>query len=89
MSNIESENVRRPRISTVTSEEIPVGPMTSVEPDDIQPPPHYSENGPPQVITADTARQAPLGPRVLFILVASVIAIVVAFALIAIWMPKH
>lgn len=87
MANLEYENInRRPRLPP---EEIQTGPVTTIEPDDIQPPPHYREDGPPQVITADTARQAPLGPRVLFILIASVVAIVVAFALIAIWMPKH
>jgi hypothetical protein len=55
---------------------------TTVEEDNIRPPPHYHEGGPPQIITADTARQGPRGPRVLAILVCSLIAIVVAFWLV-------
>jgi hypothetical protein len=55
---------------------------TTVEDDHIRPPPHYREGGPPQVITADTARQGPKGTRVLAILVCSLVAIVVAFWLV-------
>lgn len=89
MSTMEPDNMKRARMSTREPDEIEVGPMTTIEPDNIQQPPHYREDGPPQIITADTARQAPMGSRVLFVLIASVIAIVVAFAVVAIWMPKH
>ena len=54
----------------------------TVEPDNIRPPPHYREDGPPQVVTSDTARQGPGGPRVLVILVCSLVAICVAFGLV-------
>ncbi|MGA2044552.1 MAG: hypothetical protein ABSG83_14420 [Roseiarcus sp.] len=53
-----------------------------VEGDDIRPPPHYREGGPPQVATADTARQGPRGGRVLIILMCSLVGIVVAFGLV-------
>jgi len=40
-----------------------------VEEDDIRPPPLYDEEGDrPQLITADTARQGPLGKPVLWVL---------------------
>ena len=55
---------------------------TTVEDDDIRPPPHYREGGPPQIVTADTARQGPKGSRVLVILVCSLIAIGIAFGLV-------
>ena len=55
---------------------------TTVEDDDIRPPPHYREGGPPQIVTADTARQGPKGSRVLVILVCSLIAIGVAFCIV-------
>lgn len=48
--------------------------MTTVEEDNIRPPPHYREGGPPQVVTADTVRQGPSGWRVLIVLVGSLIA---------------
>jgi hypothetical protein len=51
-----------------------------IEDDDIRPPPHYREGGPAQVITADTARQAPSGRRVLLMLLASLFAVAVAWA---------
>ncbi|WP_158813552.1 hypothetical protein [Methylocapsa sp. S129] len=54
-----------------------------VEDDNIRPPPHYRPNGPPQVVTADTARQGPKGNRVLIILVASMIAAGLAWAILA------
>ena len=41
-----------------------------VEPDNIQPPPHYHE-GQSQNLTSDTGRQGPSGVRVLTVLVAS------------------
>jgi hypothetical protein len=57
-------------------------PNTTVEQDNITPPPHYREDGPPQVITADTARQAPKGRRGLVILIASLVAIGVAWVIL-------
>jgi hypothetical protein len=57
-------------------------PNTTVEQDNITPPPHYREDGPPQVITADTARQAPKGFRGLVILIASLAAIGVAWVIL-------
>ena len=54
----------------------------TVEDDNIQPPPHYREGGPQQVVTADTARQGPKGSRVLVILVCSLIAIGLDFAIV-------
>jgi hypothetical protein len=56
--------------------------QNTVEDDNIRPPPHYYPDGPPQVVTADTARQGPKGRRVLAILVASLIALGVAWALL-------
>jgi hypothetical protein len=53
-----------------------------VEGDNIRPPPHYRPDGPPQVITADTARQGPSGKRVLVVLVVSLVAIGVAWAIV-------
>jgi hypothetical protein len=60
-----------------------------IEEDNIQPPPHYRPNGPPQVVTADTARQGPKGNRVLVILVASLVAIGVAWAIFAMLPHLH
>jgi hypothetical protein len=58
--------------------------IRTVEEDDVVPPPMYHEDGPPQVVTADTARQGPLGTPVLWVLV---IAIALAAAgMIAAWM---
>jgi hypothetical protein len=57
-------------------------PLHVVEEDNISPPPHYTEEGPPQVISSDTARQAPRGTRVLWVLIASMIAIFVAWAIV-------
>jgi hypothetical protein len=56
---------------------------TVVEDDNIRPPPHYHENGPPQILTADTARQGPKGNRVLTMLVVGLVAIGVAWAVVA------
>ena len=53
-----------------------------VEDDNIRPPPHYRPDGPPQVITADTARQGPSGKRVLVVLVVSLVAIGLAWAIV-------
>jgi hypothetical protein len=44
-----------------------------VEPDNIQPPPHYRE-GRSQNLTSDTGRQGPSGVRVLVVLLASLVA---------------
>ena len=49
---------------------------TEIERDNIVPPPHYREDGPQQVVTSDTARQGPLGSRVLMVLVMSLIGAV-------------
>jgi hypothetical protein len=54
-----------------------------VEEDDIRPPPHYTPDGPQQVITKDTARQGPLGGRVLLVLAGSLVLIGVAWLAIA------
>ena len=63
--------------------------MAVVEEDNIKPPPHYREGGPPQVITADTARQGPKGVRVLVVLAVSlVLAVVVFAALSGFWANK-
>jgi hypothetical protein len=59
-----------------------------IEDDDIRPPPHYREEGPPQVITADTARQAPSGRRVLVMLLGSLFAVAVAWAAIALFFGR-
>jgi hypothetical protein len=53
-----------------------------VEDDNIQQPPHYRPDGPPQVLTADTVRQAPAGRRVLLVLVASLVAIGIAWLIV-------
>ena len=44
----------------------------------------YSETDGPQVVTADTARQAPLGKPVLWVLVAGLVLVCVGF--MAAWM---
>jgi hypothetical protein len=54
----------------------------TVEDDNIRPPPHYREGGPQQIVTSDTARQGPKGRRVLVMLVCSLIAIGIAFAIV-------
>jgi hypothetical protein len=59
-------------------------PNVEVEEDNIRPPPHYRPGGPQQVITADTARQGPSGARVLMMLVASMVAIGIAWAILEI-----
>ena len=55
----------------------------TVELDNIQPPPHYHPETGPQIITSDTARQGPLGRRVLVVLVAALIAAVFTLFLVA------
>jgi hypothetical protein len=54
----------------------------TVELDNIVPPPHYKDVKGPQVITADTARQGPLGSPVLGVLIGGLLAVCIAFALI-------
>lgn len=54
--------------------------MPEIEEDDIRPPPPYREGGPPQQITPDTARQGPLGKRVLVVLICSMTALVILWA---------
>jgi hypothetical protein len=54
-----------------------------VEEDNISPPPHYRPDGPPQVVTSDTARQGPRGTRVFLVLAGSLVAAGVAWIVIA------
>jgi hypothetical protein len=54
----------------------------TVELDNIQPPPHYDDVEGPQIITSDTARQGPLGSRVLVVLVWGLAAVCIAFGLV-------
>jgi hypothetical protein len=54
----------------------------TVELDNITPPPHYDDVEGPQVVTSDTARQGPLGSRVLAILLGGIVAVCLAFAAI-------
>ena len=51
-----------------------------VEVDDITPPPHYDETKGPQVLTPDTARQAPTGTPVLWVLIGALVLSGVAWA---------
>jgi len=51
-------------------------PFRSVEPDDVEPPPHYRE-GRPQKLTTDTGRQGPSGWRVLVVLVLSLVIAII------------
>jgi len=53
-----------------------------VEEDNIRPPPLYSEDGPPQVVTSDTARQGPLGAPVLWVLVGALVLAGIAWMVI-------
>jgi hypothetical protein len=54
-----------------------------VEEDNITPPPHYEEVDSPQIITSDMARQGPRGTPVLWVLVAGLVAIGIA------WVAVH
>ena len=47
----------------------------TIEEDNIVPPPMYRGDGRPQVVTADTARQAPLGKPVLWVLLAALVLV--------------
>ena len=57
-------------------------PTHLVEEDNIRPPPPYIEEGPPQVVTSDTARQGPLGKPVLWVLAGGVALACVAWFVI-------
>lgn len=57
--------------------------LDAIEEDNIQPPPHYRPEGPPQVITSDTARQGPNGWPMLVVLAAGLIAIALAWVIVA------
>jgi hypothetical protein len=54
----------------------------AVELDNIKPPPHYDDVEGPQIVTSDTARQGPLGSRVLAVLLVGLAAICLAFAFV-------
>jgi hypothetical protein len=58
---------------------------STVEEDNVRPPPHYREGGPPQVVTADTARQGPSGRRVLIVLLASLVVAGLVWAAISLF----
>jgi hypothetical protein len=60
----------------------------TIEEDNIQPPPHYKADGPQQVLTADTARQAPSGRPVLIVLAVSLVFIGMAWVLVDIFMYR-
>ncbi len=47
----------------------------TIEEDNIVPPPLYRGDGRPQIVTADTARQAPLGKRVLWVLIGALVMV--------------
>ncbi len=55
---------------------------SEIEDDNIVPPPRYRDDGPPQIVTADTARQGPLGSRVLLVLIGSLAAILLIGAIV-------
>jgi hypothetical protein len=55
----------------------------TIERDNIRPPPHYREDGPPQIITSDTARGGPLGMPVLVVLLSSLTAAAIACVAVA------
>ncbi|MGL4287059.1 MAG: hypothetical protein ACRCVA_11985 [Phreatobacter sp.] len=58
-----------------------------IEPDNIRQPPLESAPG-PQIITTDTARQAPAGFPVLYVLVISVVAAALALGLYTIFWTR-
>jgi hypothetical protein len=58
-------------------------PLHIIEEDDVQPPPRAADaTGKPQVLTADTARQGPRGTPVLWVLIAGLVAIGLAWIVI-------
>ncbi len=52
-----------------------------VERDNIQPPPRHSDAH-PAVVTSDSARQAPRGKRVLYVLLTALLLIAIAFGVL-------
>jgi len=54
----------------------------TIEEENIEPPPHYDAVEGPQIVTSDTARQRPLGSRVLAVLIGGIIAVRLAFAFV-------
>jgi hypothetical protein len=63
-----------------------------VEEEDVVAPPMFQENGAPEVITGDMARQGPLGKPVLWVVIGGLVLVGVAF--LAVWMlmgatPPH
>ncbi len=52
-----------------------------IERDNIRQPPHYHPDGPPQVLTSDTARQAPPGRRILWVMATGLIGAIVFCAI--------
>jgi hypothetical protein len=54
-----------------------------VEEDNIRPPPPYHSEGPPQILTSDTARQGPRGLPVLIVLTASMLLAGIVWAVVA------
>jgi hypothetical protein len=63
--------------------EVKVDSLHTVEEDNIRPPPHYHPETGPQIITSDTARQGPLGSRVLVVLICSLIGIGLGWLVVA------
>jgi hypothetical protein len=57
--------------------------LDAVEEDNIRPPPHYRPGGPPQIVTSDTARQGPNGWPMLLVLLAGLVAIGIAWIIVA------
>jgi hypothetical protein len=53
-----------------------------VEEDNIRQPPPYRGDGKPQIVTADTARQGPLGAPVLWVLVGALVLAGVAWMVV-------
>ena len=53
-----------------------------VEEDDVQQPPHYREDGPPQVLTPDTVRSGTKGTPVLWVLIFGLLAVGVAWVIL-------
>jgi hypothetical protein len=66
-----------------------VDAIHTVEEDNITPPPHYRPDGPPQVVTSDTARQGPLGLPVFIVLAGSLVAIGIVWIAIALFTGHH
>ena len=53
-----------------------------IEEDNITQPPRHDEDGPPQVLTSDTARQGPRGAPVLWVLIGGLVAVGIAWIVI-------